>query len=154
MQRDTMIIAPLEQAEHYTDRHPAFRKAFAFLQQENIAELPQGRHEIDGESLFAMISKGPGRQRSEAKLEAHKKYIDIQYVIEGIEEMGWRRTGQCKHVETPYQAEKDILFYNDEPGSWNKVPAGSFTIFFPQDAHAPLVSNQEIHKVVVKIAVE
>ncbi len=154
MQRDHMIIAPLAHAQDYADMHSAFRKAFAFLRQETLAELPQGRHEIDGESVFAMISKGPGRQRSEAKLEAHRKYIDIQYVIAGTEEMGWKRTDQCRHIDTPYQAEKDILFYQDEPESWNTIPAGSFTILFPQDAHAPLVSNQEIHKVVLKIAVE
>jgi YhcH/YjgK/YiaL family protein len=119
-----------------------------------LAELPVGRHEIDGDRLFCMISKGPGRSRAEAKLEAHRKYIDIQYVIAGTEEMGWRPTAACTLSEVSYDAEKDIEFFADEPESWTQVPAGSFVIFFPQDAHAPLVSDAEIHKAVLKIAVE
>jgi YhcH/YjgK/YiaL family protein len=154
MKRDHIIIDKLARAERYYDMHPAFEKAFTFLRREGLAELPADRHEIDGEKLFCMISKGPGRSRSEAKLEAHRKYIDIQYVIAGTDEMGWRPTADCKLIDTEYDADKDIMFFNDPPDSWTPVPAGSFVIFFPQDAHAPLVSSEEIHKAVLKIAVE
>ncbi len=154
MKRDKMIIDQLTNSDHYLDMHPRFAKAFEFLKQENLASLPPQRYELEGDKLFASISKGPGRSRDEAKLEAHKKYIDIQYVIAGTEEMGWKRVDECTSVETPYDADKDIMFFNDAPTSWNQVPAGSFTIFFPQDAHAPLVGNGEIHKVVIKVAVD
>ena len=109
---------------------------------------------FDGDSLFCIISKGPGRSRAEAKLEAHRKYIDIQYVIAGTDEMGLKPITACKLTDTGYDAEKDIEFFKDQPDSWKPVPAGSFVIFFPQDAHAPLVSSGEIHKAVLKIAVE
>ena len=154
MKRDHIIINKLQHAERYFKMHPAFERAFAFLRQKGLAELPTGRHEIDGERLFCMISKGPGRSRSEAKLEAHRKYIDIQYVIDGTDEMGFKPTANCKVVDTEYDADKDIMFFNDQPESWTEVPAGSFVIFFPQDAHAPLVSKGEIHKAVLKITVE
>ena len=154
MTRDYMIIDRLENADQYCDMHPAFAKAFAFLKRSDLAELPAERHDIDGDRLFCMISKGPGRPRSEANLEAHRKYIDIQFIIAGDEEMGWKPTADCHTVHTPYDAEKDIEFFKDQPDSWNKVPPGSFAIFLPQDAHAPLVSEGEIHKVVLKIAVE
>jgi YhcH/YjgK/YiaL family protein len=149
-----MIIDRLENADRYCDMHPGFAKAFAFLRRSDLTELPAERHEIDGDRLFCMISKGPGRPRAEAKLEAHRKYIDIQYVIAGNEEMGWKPTADCRVVDVPYDAENDIGFFKDEPDSWNKVPPGSFVIFFPQDAHAPLVGNGQIHKAVLKIAVE
>ena len=68
--------------------------------------------------------------------------------------MGWKPTADCKLVDTPYSADKDIGFFNDEPKTWTKVPAGSFVIFFPEDAHAPLVSSEEIHKAVLKVAVQ
>jgi YhcH/YjgK/YiaL family protein len=154
MKRDNIIIDKLQNAENYYDMHPAFEKAFAFLRQDGLAELPADRYEIDGDRLFCMISKGPGRSRSEAKLEAHRKYIDIQYVIAGTDEMGFRPTADCKLIDTNYDADKDIGFFNDRPHSWTPVTAGSFVIFFPQDAHAPLISSGEIHKVVLKIAVE
>ena len=154
MKRNQIIINQLQHAERYFNMHPAFENAFTFLRRDDSAELPDGRHEIDGEKLFCMISKGPGRSRSEAKLEAHRKYIDIQYVIAGTDEMGWKPTADCKMIDTEYDADKDIEFFKDQPDSWTPVPAGSFVIFFPQDAHAPLVSSGEIHKAVLKIAVE
>ena len=154
MERDQIIINKLQHAERYYNMHPAFEKAFAFLRQDGLAELPSGRQQIDGDRLFCIISKGPGRSRSEAKLEAHRKYIDIQYVIAGADEMGFKPTADCKSIDTEYDADKDIEFFKDKPDSWKPVPAGSFVIFFPQDAHAPLVSSGEIHKVVLKIAVE
>jgi YhcH/YjgK/YiaL family protein len=101
-----------------------------------------------------MISIGPGRSRTDAKLEAHRKYIDIQYVIAGTDEMGFKPTADCKEIDTEYDVNNDIEFFEDQPDSWTPVPAGSFVIFFPQDAHAPLVSSGEIHKAVLKIAVE
>ena len=154
MERDHIIINKLQHAERYYNVHPAFEKAFAFIRQDGLAELPADRYEIDGDHLFCMISKGPGRSRAEAKLEAHRKYIDIQYVIAGTDEMGFKPTADCKLTDTSYDADKDIEFFKDQPDSWTEVPAGSFVIFFPQDAHAPLVSSGEIHKVVLKIAVE
>ena len=154
MKREHIILDKLQDAENYYDMHPSFEKAFTFLRQDGLAELAAERYEIDGDRLFCMISKGPGRSRDEAKLEAHRKYIDIQYVIAGTDEMGWKPTADCKSIDTEYDAEKDIEFYNDSPDSWTEVPAGSFVIFFPQDAHAPLISGGEIHKAVLKITVD
>ncbi len=152
--RGHMIIDRLENAERYYDLHPAFAKAFAFLNRSDLAQLPAERHDIDGDRLFCAISNGPGRPRAEADLEAHRKYIDIQYVIAGTEEQGWKPTADCRVVHTPYDAGKDIGFFKDPPETWTEVPAGSFVIFFPQDAHAPLVGAGQIHKAVLKIAVE
>ena len=154
MTEKQMILDRLENAEKYYDMHPDFEKAFVFLRQSGLAELPADRYNIDGDRVFCMISKGPGRTRAEAKLEAHRKYIDIQYVIAGADDMGWKPTADCTLVDTAYNADKDIEFFNDKPENWTKVPAGSFVIFFPKDAHAPLVGSEEIHKAVLKIAVK
>ena len=154
MKRDRMIVDKLHNAESYYDMHPAFEKAFAFLRQDGLAGLPPVRYEIDGDRLFCMISKGHGRSRSEAKLEAHRRYIDIQYVIAGTDEMGFRPWANCISVDTSYDFDKDIEFFKDRPVRWTPVPPGSFVIFFPQHAHAPLVSSGEIHKAVLKISVD
>ena len=153
-QGDQMIIEPLSNSQQYLDRHPGFAQVFEFLQRPDLADLDTGRYELDGDRIFCMVAKDQARPKNEASLEAHKKYIDIQYVIAGNEIMGWKPTQTCTSVKTPYDEEKDIMFFNDAPDAWNSVPPGSFTIFFPADAHAPLVGNGEIHKVVAKIAVE
>jgi biofilm protein TabA len=148
------MVDRLDQAERYFGLHPAFQKAFLFLRQKSLSELAPGKHEIDGDRLFCTVSKGPGRKRAEAKLEAHRRYIDIQFVIQGTDEMGWRPTADCKLLDADYDDQKDLIFFKDPPKQWVKVPSGSFAIFFPEVAHAPLVSNDTIHKVVIKVAVK
>jgi|WetSurMetagenome_2_1015567.scaffolds.fasta_scaffold195935_1 biofilm protein TabA len=151
MKRDSMIIGKLSQAEKYYDMHSAFQKAFTFLRENDLSKLDVGRHEIDGDKMFCLISQGPGKKQNEAKLEAHRKYIDIQYIISGTDEMGWKPTAECTNIETEYSEEKDIEFFSDKPQIWMKVPAGSFAIFLPQDAHAPMVSDSEVRKAVIKV---
>jgi biofilm protein TabA len=152
--RKTMITDRLENASKYYHLHPSFAKAFAFLQQPGLAKLAPGKYVIDGDNVFCTIGKNSGKKKSEATLEAHRKYIDIQYVIDGSDEMGWRRYDDCHEISEAYKPEGDIEFFKDQPKLWKKINAGFFTIFFPQDAHAPLVSDGEINKVVVKIAVK
>ena len=150
--RDSMIIDTLDNAEKYFDMHPNFQKAFEFLRQENLAEMAPGRYELLGDSLFCMIAKDTARTRDAAVLEAHKKYIDIQYVIAGEETFGWKPFGECSEIDKPYDDGKDIMFFKDEPKTWTTASAGSFVIFFPaEDAHAPLVGKGVIHKVVCKV---
>lgn len=151
MKERKMIYDTLKNANKYYEMHPNFEKAFNYLKQESLADIPDGKYEIDGDRIFAMIQKGMGQSKAEARLESHRKYIDIQYVISGTDEMGWRPTSDCKSVETPYNESEDIGFFNDEPQTWTKVGPGYFTIFTPDDAHAPMVSDGEIRKVVIKV---
>lgn len=151
---ERVIIGRLDQAEQYYDMHPAFEKAFAFLRRGDLANLAPGKHEIDGDRVFCLINRDVGRKREDANLEAHRKYIDIQYVIEGEDEIGWKPVSACKVVDQAYDESKDIMFFKDAPERWLKIPAGSFAVFFPRDAHAPLIGNRVIHKAVVKIAHE
>lgn len=148
-----MILAPLTDAARYSALHPLFAQAFGYLQHTHLAALEPGRHPIDGERLFAIVEDGPGRTRAEAKLECHRRYIDIQLVLAGVDEMGWRPLAECVDPATDYDAARDIRFFNDAPASWIATPVGSFCMFFPDDAHAPLVSQDAIRKIVVKIAV-
>jgi YhcH/YjgK/YiaL family protein len=148
-----MILDTLANADRYLALHPLFPRAFEFLRNTDLAALAPGRHVIDGEALFAIVEACPGRSRTEAKLECHRRYIDIQLVLEGTDEMGWRSLGECHAPVDDYSVERDIRFFEDTPASWVATPAGSFCIFFPEDAHAPLVSDGLVRKVVVKIAV-
>ena len=149
-----LVVDRLGNASQYHSLHPALAKAFAFLQRPDLANLEPGKHLIDGERLFCMISKGPGKKKNEARLEAHRKYIDIQYLIAGRDEMGWRPAADCREVDQEYDKANDIMFFKDKPQDWFEVATGSFIIFFPKDAHAPLISDGQLHKAVVKIAVE
>lgn len=149
-----MILDTLENADRYASAHPLFTKAFQFLRGNDLAALPPGRIDIDGDRLFALPQEPEGRGREGARLEAHRKYIDIQVTVSGHEEIGWKGLKDCKLVSEPYRDDKDILFFGDLPDSWTRVAAGQFVIYWPEDAHAPLGGRGPMKKVVLKIAVE
>jgi YhcH/YjgK/YiaL family protein len=149
-----MILDILANAGRYAGLHPLFSRAFEFLRGTDLQALAPGRFPIEGERLFAIVESVAGRSREEARLECHRKYIDIQLVLAGTEEMGWRPVSDCREPVAEYSAERDIRFFRDAPASWIATPPGAFCIFFPQDAHAPLVSKGSVRKVVLKIAVE
>lgn len=148
-----MILDVLENAQRYVALHKGFAQAFEFLRRSDLKELPVDTYEIDGERVFAMIAKDPGRKKEDALLETHEKYIDIQLVLAGTDDMGWKSKLSCTEPAGAYDQEADLQFFSDEPEAWLATTSGSFAIFFPEDAHLPLISSGQIHKVVVKIAV-
>ena len=150
-----MLLDKLANAQRYYTLHPLFEKAFAYLRNTDLATEPTGVHEIEGKKLFAIVSEAAGVTEQEYKLEVHRKYIDIQYVISGTDRMGWKDLAQCEAPNDPYDEDRDAAFFPDKTSSWFYVPAGSFTIFYPDDAHAAMVTGADVvRKVVLKIAVE
>lgn len=147
-----MILDTLANANRYYSFHPLFPRALEFLAAPDLMTAPPGRIEIAGPDLVAIISTQQGKWHSEARLETHRKFIDIHYLLAGKETMGWRAGSECRETEVEYSAEKDIAFFTDEPSLWITMHPGTFTVFFPWDGHAPLVGNGSIHKVVLKVA--
>jgi YhcH/YjgK/YiaL family protein len=147
-----MILDTLDNAAKYANLKIGVSEAFGFLDQPGLADLPDGKYEIFGERVFAIVTRENGRRAEDGELEGHRKYIDIQYVISGEESMGWKpRKGLVNSVA--YDAEKDLEFFEGTPDSIVHVPPGSFVVFMPRDAHLPLIGSGAIHKVVVKVAV-
>lgn len=158
-----MILDTLAQHDRYLSLHPAFARAFDFLTGANWAELiPEAlnperhstRHALDGERMYVSLDHVEGRGREGARLEAHRRYIDIQLTIGGLEEIGWKPLRDCAQAAGAFDAVKDVGFFRDRPESWLSLPAGHFTIFFPEDAHAPLAGRGTLKKAIVKIAVD
>ncbi len=148
-----MILATLEKCQQYVSCHPGLARGFEFLQSASLADFPAGKHEIDGQNLFAIFAHDQGRGREGVFLEFHRRYIDIQVAISGSEVIGWQPLESCQQVKQTYDPERDLGFYLDRPQSWFDLAPGSFAIFFPEDAHAPLASTGLVHKVVIKVAV-
>lgn len=147
-----MIIDHLDQSERYQSLIPGLKKGFDYLKQNDFSKIAPGRYEIDGDRVYAMVQKSKGRPASEALLESHRKYLDIQLVLGKEETFGWRETKACQKAKSAFDAEKDIVFYDDGAGLFFTIKAGEFAIFFPDDAHAPNISTGDIWKVVVKVA--
>lgn len=158
-----VVLDTLPHWRRYAALHPAFTQAFQFLDGPALTRLTSAyagiaehsvRHAIDAERLYVSIDRVQGRGRERSRLEAHRRYIDIQLTIEGHEEIGWKPLGDCTRPDGPLDEARDVGFFSDRPESWLSLPAGHFAIFFPDDAHAPLAGGGTLVKAIVKIAVE
>ena len=149
-----MILADLRDHARYHPLHRRLAPGFEFLLRSDLQELADGRHDIDADDVFAIVDRGMGRGQVDSPLEFHRRYLDIQYVVRGIDLIGWSPTTDCRHEKSDFDADRDLGFYADRASTWCRVPAGKFAIFFPTDAHAPLGGTGPIHKVVVKVAVD
>jgi YhcH/YjgK/YiaL family protein len=148
-----MIVDTLSRCKHYVALHPSFGRAFDFIGSQDLLTLLPGRHEIDGQSLYLSIDHKEGRGRAGARLESHRRYVDIQVTLHGDEQIGWRAVSDCLAPAGPFDDAKDIRFYDDRPDSWFRVRRGYFAIFFPDDAHAPLGGNGLLKKAIFKVAI-
>jgi biofilm protein TabA len=149
-----LIFDRLENAAAYQAVHPRLRQAFDFLRSTDLGRLALGRHDVDGDNVFALVQEFRTKPDAEGFWESHRKYIDVQCVVAGVERMGYANLATLA-VRKDYDADKDLLIL-DGSGDFLTVSAGMFTIFAPQDAHMPCLAVGEsapVRKVVVKVAV-
>lgn len=150
-----MIIDSIQNAYKYYSVHPLFEKAFEHIHQTDLDTLEVSRYDLEGDNLKVIVSNKMGVtvEESLAKFECHDKYIDIQLCIHGNEQFGWKPRETCLLEKAPYNAEKDVLFFNDSPDMFFTLRDGQFAIFFPNDVHAPMIGDAEIKKMVFKIKI-
>ncbi len=150
------IVGKLAESERYCSLNPLFAKAFAFLNRSDLAGLPPGKHEIDGDRCWANLMEVDLKPAESCRLEAHRRYIDIQAPVTGAESIGLARMDEAS-LALPFDAEGDYVLYDGKFESVTLEP-GDFAIFFPPlGAHAPCGrvagGPERIRKVVVKVAV-
>ncbi|MEZ4707854.1 MAG: YhcH/YjgK/YiaL family protein [Caldilineaceae bacterium] len=150
-----MIIDILENAHKYSGLSANFAMGLRYLQSDAWQELPVGTHQIDGENVFLMVQAYDSIPKAELQWEAHHNYCDIQYVVSGAEQMGYGKLADFT-ISVPYDDKNDVYFL-DGHGQFADVPAGSFTIFMPQDVHMPRAAIDDkptpVKKLVFKIRV-
>ena len=152
-----MIVTDIEHAFKQLPASAALEKALAFLRRGDIASLPDGRYEIDGERVFAMAQRYETIVTAEPKFEAHRNYIDLQFIVSGAEVIGWAPL-RLMAITEAYDTGKDVCFGLVKKGLWTPVRlgAGQLAVLYPEDAHAPRLAAGQPEpavKVVVKVAV-
>ena len=150
-----MILDLLANSTAYEKLHAGFSSAFYFLRKTDLATISAGRYAIDGERIYAIVQEYDTKPLADGFLEAHNRYIDIQYLVAGEECIGYAPlTSQAVH--TPYDTDKDIAFFAGAADPI-RLPQGHFAIFFPHDAHMPCRTTgaaTHVRKVVIKVAVK
>ncbi len=152
--KENMILDTLPNSHLYHGLHQRLPRAFQFLKDSNLQMMEPGRYEINGQDIYAIVISCDTKHQSESVWEAHRKYIDIQYLVGGAEKMGYANL-ETLTVTKEYSAEDDCLLLSGD-GDFFLVKPGQFVVFMPQDAHMPGLAAptpQLVKKVVVKIAV-
>jgi biofilm protein TabA len=148
-----MIIDFIENAARYEAIHPSFKTAFDYLKQSDKEALDGLIDEEAGVKMFAYKGEGKSKAKSLETFECHDKNIDIQFCISGREGFLWKPRAKCISPNGDYNSEKDVRFFNDEPDTYFELQANQFVIFFPEDVHAPMISENDLDKIVVKVLV-
>lgn len=149
-----MIYDSLKNAGRYACLGENFRRAFDYLCANDLSALPAGRYEIDGDNVYLMIQEPTLKPWSEGRWEAHRRYADIQLVLEGCERIGYCVVDEDAEIETPYAPETDTLFYTGVDGGSAVVKSGEMMVLFPEDAHRPCIQPAEIAAAVRKAVVK
>jgi len=132
------------------------KPAFEFLAAHRERVDPTaGRIEVDGQRLFVLPQVYQPKPIEQGRFEAHRRYLDIQYVASGIERMGYAPADGLE-TDVAYDSGKDIVFYRN-PAEFSSlvVSAGSFAVFYPADAHMPGIRlgsyDEQVCKLMVKV---
>jgi len=150
-----MILDTLANAARYYSLGGRIETALRYLQSTDCTQLPVGKIPLQGEEIYALVQDNTTKLREHGVWEAHRRYIDVQFVAAGVEEMGYANV-ETLTVKQPYDELKDYALFEGS-GSYVRVAAGNFTIFMPQDGHIPgsAVNEQPaaVRKVVIKVAI-
>jgi len=149
-----MIATSIDAAAQLPES-PAIEKALRFLRDARACPPADGRTAIDGEKIYAMIQSYESRDRTAPTFEAHRRYIDLQYILEGREVIGWSPI-EYLSITDPYSEDKDVMLGKVEPIHAALMPAqtGRLFVLFPEDAHAPGLAidrPEPVRKIVVKV---
>ena len=136
----------------------ALVKGLEYLQATDVTRLEPGRYEIEGETIFALVQDYETYPKAERRSEAHARFVDIQFIVAGVEMIGYGPTGSGIEVEEDLLEEKDVLFYKSVENEMDLVLAsGSYAIFFPGEVHRPgcaFPKSRSVKKVVIKVCLE
>ena len=150
-----MIKDSLNNSSVYYSLSDNLKKGLEWLKNQDLVNIDCGKYEIESERVWANIQEY--ETKDEAKFEAHRKYIDIQYMIKGKELVGVTDLVNCKTC-IEYDCERDLEFFDtDVEFQYQELREGEFLIFYPHDAHKPSIAfgaKSMVKKVVVKVAID
>lgn len=130
--------------------------AYKFLKETDFDTIAEGKYELDSLGTYASVTDYTTKDPDTTHFEAHRKYIDIQYVPRGQEYIGITSLEDMQAMIKEYDEEKDIEFFNKDNGTLLLANKGKFFVFFPTDGHKPCLKvdkNAMARKIVVKVPV-
>lgn len=152
-----MILDQMKYAACYAGIHPGISLALKEMTKYSPDNYPGGRVDIDGDNLFLLLNSYETHSPEGALCEAHQKYIDVMYMVEGEEIIYVKPTNQLCAVTKAFNPEIDaLLAQTDADATPVRLSSGSFIVLFPQDAHSPGCYAKEpesVKKIIGKVKI-
>lgn len=148
-----MIVDSIDRLEKYASFFPSLKLVAGYIQSLDLSNFEEKKVEIDGKNIFVMHTLGKGKQANDALLEAHNTYADVQVCLGKGETFGFRDRATCSSMRGQFDEAKDIVFYDDKPTTYLTLANKEFVLFMPEDAHAPLIGEGEMPKLIFKVKV-
>ena len=148
-----MILSSLNYAGRVKTLHPLFGKLFEYVATHNLLDSELGKIVIDDDRLFINNINPECVSEHSQKLEVHREYIDVHILLKGKERIGWKDSDGLFSCVQAYDSESDCALYQDLPTTYVDLLPGQFAIVYPEDAHAPLIGNGRIRKLVAKVKI-
>lgn len=148
-----MILSTLQDCGRFEVLHPLFKKAFDYVKSHNLLDAPLGRIEVEGDALFINNSNPECVKAEKQVLEVHRKYIDIHVLLKGEETVGWKSLSDCRNETKPYNEDEDCALYDEQAATYVKMQPGQILIVWPEDAHAPVIGEGKIRKLIIKVKI-
>lgn len=148
-----MIYDSVKHIENYRGIHPGVYRGLELLRDTDFSQLQDERYEVDGDKLFFFLQSYENKPDNDTP-EAHRKYVDIQFLISGREKMGVAPLEDMTQ-EVEARPEGDIWFYHG-PMDYVTLGDGRFAVLWPGDAHAPGIAVDQparCRKCVVKVKI-
>lgn len=146
-----MIVAKLQDSSRYEALHPLFKRFFDYVKTHDLLNQPCGRIAIDGDDMFINNINPECVPEEKQVMEVHHKYIDVHVLLEGKERIGWKPVADLQDETKPYSDAEDCALYSDHGTAYIDLVPGQFLIAYPEDAHAPMVGEGKIRKLIGKI---
>lgn len=148
-----MLISSIKNHKNILKFFPQLDIVFDFLLNKVSSKTIDGKYNI-AKDIYAVVANSEPKPKEEQLLEAHKKYIDLQYILVNTDNIGWKFLDKSFKISKRYNKKNDISFYKNKPDIFFKLKKGDFVIFFPEDAHAPLCNLKKVKKCIIKIPKE
>jgi uncharacterized protein, YhcH/YjgK/YiaL family len=149
-----MIIAGLKDYQRYCN-NDRMQRAFQFIKETNLQSLEVGKHLIDGEDIFALVQSYNTKESNLSRFESHERYIDIQFIVSGVEKMSWLPIDKLTLAENDLAKSDKVLYKDSTIGNDFIVHEGEFVIFYPEDGHKACIAVDEptlVKKIVLKVS--
>lgn len=147
-----MILSDLQHSARYEGLHPLFKRLFDYVKSHDLSQVPAERIVLEGDQLYINVADVELKHPGDQKLEVHRRYLDVHFPLSGPEICGFSSLHGLGQPDAPFDEQDDYALYSQSADTYFTIQPGQFYIVYPEDAHAPIIGQGSLRKLIAKVA--